>query len=62
MFKSGEISSLSCTWSKLAGVRLVTESLRFSLDTECAISYHYLLPRPVVVCIFAFVPEEHGRK
>ena len=41
---------------------LVMEGQEFSLDTECAISYHYLLPRPVVVCIFVFMPEEHGKK
>jgi hypothetical protein len=53
---------LGCEWFKLAGVPFVMEGQQFSLDTECAISYYYLLPRPVVVCIFAFMPEEHGKK
>jgi len=44
--------------TKLAGVPIV----EFSLDTECAISYDYLLPRPVVVCIFVRVLEEHAKK
>ena len=52
---------LSCEWFKLAGVPFVIQGQEFSLDTECAISYHYLLPRPVVVWIFVSVPEEHGK-
>lgn len=39
----------------------VMEVQEFSLDTEFAISYDYLLPRPVVVCILAFVLDEHGK-
>ena len=49
---------LGCEWFKLAGVPFVMEGQQFSLDTECAISYYYLLPRPVVVCILVFVLVE----
>jgi hypothetical protein len=45
----------------VAGVPPVMEGPEFSLDREYAIGYHYHLPRPAVVCIIVFVPEEHGK-